>query len=114
MKTVRGDDYCGDVQIYRFVGWWCCFFGEAGVEWDVVDLQIRGDCLLWVRFRDGVEGIVQFMPSAFRGVFAGLRDPVQFRLASVVDGVVTWPIGLDIAPDAMHAEITRNGRWVVS
>jgi hypothetical protein len=82
LKTFRGDDYCGDVQIYRFVGRRRCFFAEAGVEWDVVDLQTRDDCVLWVRLHDGVEGIVQFMPSAFRDVFADLRDPVQFRRAS--------------------------------
>lgn len=84
------------------------------MEWDVVDLQIRDDHVLWVRFRDGIQGIVEFMPSAFRGVFAGLRDPVLFRRASVVDGVVTWPGELDIAPDAMHAEIARSGRWVLA
>ena len=33
--------------------------------------------------------------------------------ATVVFGVVTWGNGVDLAPDAMHDEIERNGEWVL-
>jgi hypothetical protein len=83
------------------------------MDWDVTDVRVEGDYALWVRFKDGVEGIVKFMPSAFRGVFANLRSPAEFSRVSVIDGVVTWPGELDLAPDAMHEQISRNGEWIL-
>lgn len=47
------------------------------------------------------------------GVFRELADPVAFSKAFVLDGAVTWPTGQDLAPDAMHDEIARNGHWIV-
>ena len=84
------------------------------MNWDVIDVRLEGDHAFWVRFKDGSEGVVKFMPSAFRGVFARLRSPAEFARVSVVEGVVTWPGELDLAPDAMHEQITRHGEWVLS
>ncbi|WP_043480039.1 DUF2442 domain-containing protein [Janthinobacterium sp. HH01] len=84
------------------------------MEWDVVDVKLQDEHTLWVRFKDGVEGVVRFTPSAFRGVFAHLRDHALFGQVAVVDGVVTWPGELDLAPDAMHAEIQRKGCWILT
>jgi hypothetical protein len=42
------------------------------MEWDVVHVQVAGPHLLFVKFRDGVEGEVQFKPSFFRGGFCTL------------------------------------------
>jgi hypothetical protein len=82
------------------------------MDWDVTDVMLVDQAALWVRFRDGVEGPVRFLPTFFRGVFAHLRDPEQFRKVSVVDGVVTWPGDLDLAPDAMHDRIKTGGEWI--
>ncbi|ALU90594.1 hypothetical protein RB25_03210 [Herbaspirillum rubrisubalbicans] len=84
------------------------------MEWDVVEVKLSGDYALQVRFRDGVEGPVRFLPSFFRGVFAPLRDQRQFRQVCLVDGVVTWPGELDLAPDAMHDAIKRDGQWLLA
>jgi hypothetical protein len=32
----------------------------------------------------------------------------------MVDGVVTWPGELDLAPDAMHDELQKNGGWLLA
>ncbi len=71
---------------------------------------------LHVRFKDGLEGLVEMerevhAPDA--GVFAALADPAVFAAAEVVFGAVTWPGEIDLAPDAMHAEIKANGRWTL-
>jgi hypothetical protein len=42
-------------------------------------------------------------------VFAPLADESYFALATILDGVVVWPNGVDIAPDAMYAEVSGNG-----
>lgn len=84
------------------------------MEWDVMEVKITGEFEIFVRFRNGIGGIVKFFPSFFRGVFSHLRDPSQFQQVMVVEGVVTWPGELDLAPDAMHQEIKRNGQWLLA
>lgn len=84
------------------------------MEWDVIDVKIAGDFALVVRFQDGLEGAVKFLPSFFRGVFTHLANPPEFQKVQVVDGVVTWPGELDLAPDAMYAEIKRSGEWLLN
>jgi len=84
------------------------------MDWDVTEVKVAGDYALWVRFQDGIEGEVRFLPTFFRGVFTPLQDPTQFDRVTAVDGVVTWPGELDLAPDAMHREIKARGKWVVA
>src|SRR6516162_5157901 len=86
---------------------------SKAMDWDVTEVKVAGDHALWVRFRDGVEGAVKFTPGFFRGVFSHLEDQVQFQQVMLVDGVVTWPGDLDLAPDAMHKEIKARGEWVL-
>lgn len=82
--------------------------------WRISDVRVIEDNAVWVRFFDGLEGVVRFQPGFFRGVFSHLADPTQFRRAAVVNGAVTWPGDLDLAPDAMHLEIKqRGGEWEV-
>ena len=82
--------------------------------WRVSEVKVIGDYAVQVRFMDGLEGVVRFLPGFFRGVFSHLIDPAQFRQVKVVSGAVTWPGDLDLAPDAMHEEIkVRGGEWVV-
>lgn len=82
--------------------------------WRVSEVRVIEDYAVKVRFMDGLEGIVRFLPGFFRGVFSHLSDPEKFRQVSVVGGAVTWPGELDLAPDAMHEEIKQRGsEWVV-
>jgi hypothetical protein len=46
-------------------------------------------------------------------VFSDLHDQFHFQQVKRVDSVVTWPGGLDLAPDAMHKEIKAHGEWVL-
>lgn len=80
---------------------------------NIINVEVQNETALRVRFQDGLEGQVQFLPSAFRGVFACLKDPQAFRQAYVQDGVLTWPGELDLAPDAMHQAIATHGKWVL-
>jgi hypothetical protein len=71
---------------------------------------------LHVRFNDGLEGevdLAQEVRSPDAGVFAELADPARLVAVEVVFGAVTWEGGIDLAPDAMHAEIKAHGRWVL-
>jgi Protein of unknown function (DUF2442) len=70
-------------------------------------------CRLRVRFLDGLEGVVDMsglVASPDSGVFAALADSEAFNRAFVALGVVCWPGGLDIAPDAIYAGIKASDR----
>jgi len=83
------------------------------MDWDVTELKLTDEFTIHVRFKDGVEGIVKFLPSFFCGVFSHLSEQSQFQQVMLVDGVVTWPGNLDLAPDAMHDEIKQHGHLLL-
>jgi hypothetical protein len=79
---------------------------------EVSELRVEPGRRLWVRFTDGVEGVVNLSALVGRGVFAPLADEVAFAGASIGEfGAVCWPNGADLAPDAMHAALKRHGSW---
>lgn len=88
----------------------------AGIPWRVVEVRVIDARRLHVRFADGTEGEVDLGPLLQRenpGVFAALRDPTLFAKVYVDSGAVSWPGGLDLAPDAMYADIKATGRRIV-
>jgi len=78
--------------------------------WDIKKIEIidKENYTLKVFFADGLNGLVKFEPSFFRGVFAHLINPDEFDKATIFDNVVTWPGHLDLAPDAMWEGIKDN------
>jgi hypothetical protein len=46
-------------------------------------------------------------------IFEALRDPAAFGQARVVLGVIQWPNGADLAPDAMYDAIRERGVWIL-
>ncbi|WP_375381116.1 DUF2442 domain-containing protein [uncultured Sphingomonas sp.] len=77
-------------------------------------LEIIGDHEIYVWHVDGVSGRVKFEDGFFRGVFAHLQEPALFEEVDVVGGAVAWPGEIDLAPDAMHDELARNGEWILN
>jgi hypothetical protein len=72
---------------------------------------------LAVRFFDGVAGVVDMSAlvlSPNAGVFGALADPQRFAEVFIEYGAVTWPGELDIAPDAMHTQLSAGGEWRLS
>jgi len=83
---------------------------------DVARVEPLPEYQLQVTFEDGLTGIVDMSAmvlSPDAGVFAVLADPARFAQVGVVLGAVTWPDGLDLAPDAMYDAIKEHGRWVL-
>ena len=83
------------------------------MNWDVVEARVLEPGCFHVKFADGLEGTVRFAPSAYKGVFAKLRDPHAFNQLYVNRYFVTWPGELDLAPDAMHQHIKESGEWLL-
>jgi hypothetical protein len=81
---------------------------------DVAEVRALGDFCLHVRFFDGTSGTVEMgalVHSPDAGVFAVLADPARFAEVGIDLGAVTWPGGLDLAPDAMYAALREKGVW---
>ncbi len=76
---------------------------------DVIEVRPMDDYRLWLRFEDGVEGVVDLTSCLeFKGVFAALTDRQQF-VGVHVDrdlGSVSWPCGADLDPDVLYSLVT--------
>lgn len=86
------------------------------MPWRVVEVRALADFSLYVRFVDGLEGEVDMaalIHSPTAGVFAQLSDSSRFAQVFVEHGAVTWPGEIDLAPDAVHTEIKKHGKWVL-
>jgi hypothetical protein len=92
---------------------------EPVVPWRVVRVEALPDRRLDVSFADGIHGEVDFgaflkQEKVSDTIFEPLREPEFFARVRVAYGAVEWPNGADLAPEVMHDEIRRNGRWVLS
>ena len=76
--------------------------------WDVIEVQPEPDYCLFVRFKDGLSGRVRLRHEQMTGALAPLRDVSFFEQVFVDHGAVAWPGEIDLAPDAMHAEVSRQ------
>lgn len=84
-------------------------------DWSVTKVEVAGPLTLWVEHRDGVSGHVRFEPSRLRGVFKVLEDPAYFARVGIAHGAVSWPNEMpDLAPDAMHDALARDGEWILN
>lgn len=86
---------------------------QPRMPWRVASVKALPDFRLHVRFVDGAEGTVDLDPlvhSPGAGVFASLADSALFAQVFVEHGAVTWPGEIDLAPDAMYAEIKKGVR----
>lgn len=89
---------------------------QPRMPWRVVAVEAIPGFRLHVRFVDGTEGTVDLtalVHSPAAGVFASLADSALFAQVFVEHGAVTWPGEIDLAPDAMYAEIKKDGTWVL-
>jgi hypothetical protein len=88
----------------------------CSAPWRLTKVKALANYVVEVEFNDGAHGVVemvQFIMSERAGVFAALKNQDLFNQAYLEYGVLTWPGEIDLAPDAMHDAITRNGRWVL-
>lgn len=91
---------------------------NPATPWRVSRVEAKPGFCLDVQFMDGTKGEVRlerFLKSAgvVGTVFEPLRDPAFFAQARLHMGVVTWPNGADLAPDAMYDAIRKNPHWTI-
>lgn len=91
---------------------------RSQAPWRVVAVSVGPEKTLAVRFVDGTAGRVDvgsfLSRHAVEGtIFEPLRDDRVFAQVAVADGVIRWPNGADLAPDAMYDAIRASGCWTV-
>lgn len=77
---------------------------------DVTGVEVIGTHRVRLTFEDGTVGDVDFSKREWRGVFEPLRDPAYFARVTVdaEAGTITWPNGIDMAPEPLYAEARAN------
>jgi hypothetical protein len=81
------------------------------LEWEVVAVRALPGFQLDVEFADGTRGrfdYSEFIHADDAGVFVALRDVSLFNRVFVDYGALTWPNGLDLAPDAMYERLKAS------
>jgi hypothetical protein len=78
------------------------------MHWDIVEVKPELDYCLFVRFKDGVAGRVRLRPEDLTGALAPLRNEQFFNQVFIDYGAVAWPGDIDLAPDAMYAQIASQ------
>jgi hypothetical protein len=68
-------------------------------------VKAEPDCCLFVQFKDGLAGRVKLRREDLTGALAPLQDAQFFERVFIDYGAVAWPGEIDLAPDAMYAQI---------
>jgi len=77
---------------------------------DITGVEVLGDHRLRLMFDDGTIGDVDLSGCEWTGVLARLAEPAFFARVAVDPelGTLTWPGGLDLAPEPLYDEASRN------
>jgi len=62
---------------------------------------------LWLRYSDGIAGVVDLSDLVGQGVFSVWKDIAYFECVRIgADGSIIWGEDLDLCPDALYLKIT--------
>ena len=76
---------------------------------DVVEARTLEGYRLYIRFEDGVAGVVDISKHIeFSGIFEPLSDRAYFEKVAIHPecGILCWPNGADICPDVLRCYVT--------
>jgi len=72
-----------------------------------VEVKPLNNYRLWVKYSDGVEGVVDLSDLVGKGVFALWEDYQEFQKVHIgPSGEIVWGEEIDMCPDAVYLKIT--------
>ena len=72
-----------------------------------IEVKALGNYRLWVKYSDGIEGIVDLSDFAGDGVFAAWDDYREFRKVHIgAGGALVWNDQVDMCSDAIYLRLT--------
>ncbi|TLY60548.1 MAG: DUF2442 domain-containing protein [Gammaproteobacteria bacterium] len=81
--------------------------------WSIVRFKLLPNFKIEVWFNDGTSGVADLAPRLLQGPLGDGFDPLcderVFSKAFLEHGALTWPGGIDLAPDAMYQRIRASG-----
>ena len=81
--------------------------------WSIIKFKILPNYRIEIEFADGTSGIADLSPRLSQGALGDGYDPLcdqkMFSQAYLEHGALTWPGGIDLAPDAMYDRIRASG-----
>ena len=78
---------------------------------DIVAVKPLEGYQLWLRFEDGIEGVVDISQLiSFSGIFAPLQELAYFVQVQIHPelGTIIWQNGADLDPDMLYALVTKR------
>jgi hypothetical protein len=86
--------------------------------WSIVGFKVLPNYKIEVAFADGTSGIADLAPRLSQGSLGDGFDPLcdekLFSQVFLEHGALTWPGGIDLAPDAMYLRIRAAGTSVLA
>ena len=79
--------------------------------YDVIEVKFIEDCILFLRFEDGLEGnidISKIIP--FEGIFSKFKDQKYFCTVELNKdiGTIVWDNGADVSPAYLYNAISNK------
>lgn len=70
-------------------------------------MNYEGKFLVWVKFEDGVQGLINLEEDLWGEVFEPLKDENKFAQVSLDPelGTIVWPNGADFAPEYLYKKL---------
>jgi hypothetical protein len=86
--------------------------------WSIIGFRVLSNYKIEVSFADGTTGVADLAPRLSQGPlgdgFDALCDEIAFAKVYLEHGALTWPGGIDLAPDAIYQRIRESGTSVLA
>lgn len=79
---------------------------------DLLEVELRTDRRVWMRFADGHAAEVDLRPVIWGPAFEQLREDDDLWAQATLDGgTLTWPGNLDLSPEHLWTLTVQQARW---
>ena len=75
------------------------------MHYSVIEARYLGGYSVWLRFRDGAQGVLDLQADLRGEVFESLLDERKFAAFRVKGGALEWSNGASLAPEFLHGRV---------